>query len=836
MQAQQKPLPTIGVQDLAPLNPTGLFLITEDELSVAAYVSDALQQRGAKTAIITTSSLRSPEQLASLVDQYRQMHGAVTGIVHLAPLASIPIPDTLAQWRHYTQIQSKSLFQLLQLCSTDLQQAGQQQQGWVVAASLLGGHFGRDGYSGSGLATGGSSSGLLKTLITEWSGVHAKAIDFDSSLSPADIAQHIINELLLPGGRVEIGYPQGNRTIFQTVSAPLQGRGGEGERSSQPLIPSADWVVLVTGGARGITSEIASEIVVPGMTLVVVGLSPEPSEESPTTTGITEIGELRRVLLEQAKSQGLSITPMQIERQLRKLLRDRAIRRNLERFRQTGAKFEYLPVDVRNSEEFGSLIEGIYSRYGRLDAVIHGAGIIEDKLITDKTLASFDRVFDTKVDSTFILSHYLRPDSLKALILFGSVAGCYGNRGQSDYAAANEVMNRLACQIDALWANTRVVAINWGPWDTTGMASEDVKRQFRERGIIPIPLAAGRQFFIDELCYGLKGESNVVAGDGPWALATLKVTTPNGQVNNNKLEYPASEREGFVFLSSQPQLQPNSTVTLEHTFSLASDPYLCDHCLDGKPVLPAAGALEWMAEFVQSAWPEWTVAEVRDLKVMRGLVLDTEVGRNVLFNARASSHADSDSLQVAVEILEADRKIPFYRASIILRPQLEESPTIPLIPLNSGTSLDATKAYRDYLFHGDRFQLVTSIARLNEQGIDAWVMPSQPAAWVNDLRSPSTPNWLFDPGLIDTAPQLAIIWDRVQRGSTALPSRLGAVVRYGQAPLTGQMQLALRVKSASEYTLVYDAVFLDETGKVRLHLQDIESTSNAALNRLANRL
>jgi NAD(P)-dependent dehydrogenase (short-subunit alcohol dehydrogenase family) len=212
----------------------------------------------------------------------------------------------------------------------------------------------------------------------------------------------------------------------------------------------------------------------------------------------------------------LSPNPVQIERQLKKLQRNRAIRSNLKRFRQAGAKVEYLPVDVKNPEEFGSLIDDIYTRYGRLDAVIHGAGIIEDKLIIDKTLASFDRVFDTKVDSTFILSRHLRPDSLKALVLFSSVAGRCGNRGQSDYAAANEVMNRLAWLLDERWSNTRVVAINWGPWDTTGMASEEVNRQFRERGVIPIPLPVGRQFFMDELRYGQKGETEVIAGEGPW--------------------------------------------------------------------------------------------------------------------------------------------------------------------------------------------------------------------------------------------------------------------------------------------------------------------------------
>jgi NAD(P)-dependent dehydrogenase (short-subunit alcohol dehydrogenase family) len=506
MQARTEPLPEVEL-----LSPTGLFLITEDELSVAPYVAQTLQQRGASTAIIPTAILRSPEQLASVVAQLRQTYSSVSGIIHLAPLAAIPLPDNLSDWRNYTQLHCKSLFQLLQLCTADLQQAGQKQQGRVVAASLFGGNFGRDGCCGPGLPTGGSSTGLLKSLINEWSGIHAKALDFDTSLSPAEMAQRIIQELLLPGGRVEVGYPQGNRTIFQFVPAPVSTTA-----MSPRLTPSADWVVLVTGGAQGITAEVVSEILIPGIRLIVVGRSPEPTEESPATAGITEVGQMRQVLLQQARSQGLSPTPVQIESQIKKVFRDRAIRNNLQRFRQAGAKVEYWSIDVRNAEEVGSLIEGTYSRYGRLDVVIHGAGIIEDKLLADKTLASFDRVFDTKVDSTFILSRYLRPDSLKALVLFSSVAGRCGNRGQSDYAAANEVMNRLAWLLDERWSTTRLVAINWGPWDTTGMASEEVKRQFRQRGIIPIPLPAGRQFFVEELCFARKGETEVIAGEAPW--------------------------------------------------------------------------------------------------------------------------------------------------------------------------------------------------------------------------------------------------------------------------------------------------------------------------------
>lgn len=485
-----------------PLKADDLFLITEDQLGVAALVAQALQQRGAKTAIIKRDLL-SPPALS-------QMNTSLTvkGIIHLAALAALPMPDNLNQWRNYTQIHSKSLFQLLQLCADDLQQ-----QGLVIAASLLGGYFGRNG-GGKGLVTGGSSTGLLKTLRMEWAKVEGKAIDFDASLTPNQIAEHIINELLLPGGRLEVGYPEGQRTIFHTVAAPLN------KAISPQITANSDWVVLVTGGAQGITANIVKEFLLPGMTLIVVGRSPEPDPESPATAGIENLAKLRQILLNQAKAQGKAVTPKQIEEEIKQLKRGRAIHHNLAQFRQAGASVFYESADVK-SEAFGNLIDHIYLQYGRLDAVIHGAGIIEDKLIVDKSLDSLQRVFDTKVDSSFMLYRHLRPDNLKMIVLFSSVAGRCGNRGQSDYGAANEVMNRLAWQMDRVWQNTRVVAINWGPWDTAGMASDEVKRQFRERGIIPIPLDAGCQFFVEELRYGKKGETEVIAGEGPWEASDL---------------------------------------------------------------------------------------------------------------------------------------------------------------------------------------------------------------------------------------------------------------------------------------------------------------------------
>ena len=133
-----------------------------------------------------------------------------------------------------------------------------------------------------------------------------------------------------------------------------------------------------------------------------------------------------------------------VEAEYGKLLREREMRKNLRAMEEAGSRVHYFQGDVRDEETFSRCIDGIYHEFGRLDAVIHGAGIIEDKLLEDKTVESFDRVFDTKAISAFILSKKLRPDSLKSLVLFSSIAGRFGSRGQCDYSAVNEVVNKLA--------------------------------------------------------------------------------------------------------------------------------------------------------------------------------------------------------------------------------------------------------------------------------------------------------------------------------------------------------------------------------------------------------
>jgi NAD(P)-dependent dehydrogenase (short-subunit alcohol dehydrogenase family) len=198
------------------------------------------------------------------------------------------------------------------------------------------------------------------------------------------------------------------------------------------------------------------------------------------------------------------------------MVRARVRQSTLASLLKRGVAVEYLSADVRDERSTRDLLEKIYAETGRIDVVFHGAGIIADKLISDKTRASFDEVFDTKADSAWLLARYLRPDTLKHLVLFGSMASRFGNPGQGDYSAASEVLNGVAWHLRQRWPDCHVVCINWGPWAETGMvASAALTKKLSEQGIMPIATEAGCEFVRRELIVRTN-DVEVIAGEGVW--------------------------------------------------------------------------------------------------------------------------------------------------------------------------------------------------------------------------------------------------------------------------------------------------------------------------------
>jgi hypothetical protein len=255
---------------------------------------------------------------------------------------------------------------------------------------------------------------------------------------------------------------------------------------------------------------------------------------------------------------------------------------------------------------------------------------------------------------------------------------------------------------------------------------------------------------------------------------------------------------------------------------------LVDHCIDGRPVLPMAGALEIIAQFVAAGWPRAEVSEVRDLRVLSGIVLDGYAPLDL----RLRGNETEDLSRIVVEILDAVTALPHYRATVMLTPAPEpESSVMRFDTLSGGVAVDASRAYGEILFHGERFRGLQRIATLSPEGADAEVRGSIPEEFLGAAGRKG--RWLFDPVLMDLPPQLAWVWSRRHRDMIALPSRLGRVRRFGGDLQAGPLALSFRLKSTSDSSLLYDAQLTDAQGRLRLLIEDGESTMTAALNRLA---
>jgi NAD(P)-dependent dehydrogenase (short-subunit alcohol dehydrogenase family) len=512
-------------------------------------------------------------------------------------------------------------------------------------------------------------------------------------------------------------------------------------------------------------------------------------------------------------------TPKQVEDAFKQLCRGREIRKNLAAMRRSGAKVRYHQVDVRDEQAFGDLIEEIYRDYGRLDGFIHGAGVIEDKLIEDKTPESFNRVFDTKADSAFIASRKLRPESLRFLVFFSSIVGRFGNRGQSDYAAANEVLNKLGVYLDHQWPG-RVVSINWNPWANAGMASTEVQRQFVERGIQAISASAGRRALDEEVSRGRKGQVEVLVGDGPWS--------------NIEAEGPSCGRVVLPFLDGVPfKSDSGHGVEVILTLDPTRDRYLQHHQLDGKPVFPFAAAMELMSEVVQRGWDEWVVTGIRSVRRFRGITMgDGPCEIRVVATPQAGVSAEGGGLEVDVEISELDRTDPpCYRGTVEIGKAFPSPLSYDPSVLSELRPFPMTmdEAYRRWLFHGPSLQGISSIEGINEKGICAVLLPSSPGEC---LHEKADGRWLIDPVVVDSAFQLSILWERAHYDMTPLISSVKYYRRFGSPSDLPIRCWAQTQPSAGGHILLTDFYFLDSEERVISVIEKMEASCSKELNRL----
>nr|WP_229521462.1 SDR family NAD(P)-dependent oxidoreductase [Paenibacillus monticola] len=159
-----------------------------------------------------------------------------------------------------------------------------------------------------------------------------------------------------------------------------------------------------------------------------------------------------------------------------------------------GAEVFYVQGDVSDRQQTLNLLAAIRTRWGEVNGVIHCAGVNRDSLLQRKTDAEIETVLAAKVHGTLHLDEATAGMGLELFVLFSSIAGIAGNRGQSDYAYGNSFMDHFA-KARSLRSGGRTLALNWPLWEEGGMQLQAAEKAMLRAmsGLEPLPTVHGLQ-------------------------------------------------------------------------------------------------------------------------------------------------------------------------------------------------------------------------------------------------------------------------------------------------------------------------------------------------------
>ena len=171
---------------------------------------------------------------------------------------------------------------------------------------------------------------------------------------------------------------------------------------------------------------------------------PAPSRDDPLIALFRSDKEgLKQRLIENMKAAGERATPVKVDKQILAVERSEAALRAIETVEAAGGTAHYRSVNLLDAEAVTATVEEVRSRHGRIDVLLHAGGIEISRALADKEPKEFDLVFDVKTDGFFNLLHAAQGLPIGATVAFSSVAGRFGNSGQTDYSAANDLLCKV---------------------------------------------------------------------------------------------------------------------------------------------------------------------------------------------------------------------------------------------------------------------------------------------------------------------------------------------------------------------------------------------------------
>jgi NAD(P)-dependent dehydrogenase (short-subunit alcohol dehydrogenase family) len=359
-------------------------------------------------------------------------------------------------------------------------------------------------------------------------------------------------------------------------------------------------VVVMSGGATGISAHLARSLAPFSLRLVFLGRTSLDSRVEPAKPHATA-----------SSSQSGPVES-----------RVREIARTLAELRASGIEATYQTCDVTDPAAVRAVLGAVVSRYGRIDGIIHGAGILRDGLLDQMSPADFALVADVKFLGAWnLFSAAQGGGGLRFFVGLSSVAAIQGNPGQANYAAANRMMSALLRDLARRHGAIRFKALMLPPIEGAGMADNpELRGLLKRKGVAYIHAQelAGlfcRELFVapaDDHCVLFMRTLPTVRMTrlGDMARPTLKGELDAGTVAFSHADFPMIDEIASLDLRQEQ-------VEVSRTFSQQNDLWIADHRplnSVAHPLVSATMMIETLMENARVLYPHLRVRGVRQVR------------------------------------------------------------------------------------------------------------------------------------------------------------------------------------------------------------------------------
>ena len=481
---------------------SGLVIINADDEGVTEYVAKSMQEKGYQVVImkmpkiVLSKSNNLPTYPLPTFDEedISKLFGKIVADYPKLSLAGFIHIGSIKNEVDLFHKDEAAVLKTVFLSAKNFFLCNRRKNSFFISAVRMDGNLGLQ--TGENLMQGGLF-GLHKSLSIEWEEeIWTKAVDLAANLSLKQAASYLIEEIFETCySQLEVGRCQAaKRFAPQLVETYID------DLAKQPLGLTDKDTLLVTGGGRGITAGCVIQLAKTcGCGFILLGRT-DLSADLAWTNGERDKIALKKLAL--AKITGTNKDsrpkPAEIDKLVNTALNQIEIMDTIRAIKEAGGRAVYAECDVRNLKRLRRVVEKYEQELGTITGLIHGAGAIADKKIQRKTAADFAMVFGSKVEGLATCLKALAVNKLKYLILFSSVAGYFGNGGQSDYAIANEVLNKFAFYFNNKQPSCKTVAINWGAWDGGSMVDESIRNIVKDTELKLIPPEIGANYFVEQ--------------------------------------------------------------------------------------------------------------------------------------------------------------------------------------------------------------------------------------------------------------------------------------------------------------------------------------------------